>query len=232
MNEKSINTQYFLYILFYIGLLLISGLIPLLGFITIFLLPIPIVLLLLQYNRSLFSLAVALLIIVSIVIFPVLSIPNSLIAIVSGIMLGFSMKKKQHPYETWSKGTLGFLLGLVGVYLFVEAVLGVSIRESYLNAMDDSIEMTEQMIQVIGMQQLSAENLNLLREQMAGFLQLLPVVLVVISMILAIITQWLCYKWMNRKLLEKYLFPPFRNFQLPKLILWIYFLTLIFSFFI
>lgn len=212
-------------------LLLICGLIPLMQMILIFLLPIPVVLLVLQYNRNLLSLSIGVIIIFSIIVFPVLSIPNSMIAVLSGLLIGFSMKKQQHPYETWSKGTMGYLLGLVGVYVFIEAALGISIKDSFTNAMDDSIQMTEQIIQMIGIPQLSADDLNLIREQMLAFLQLLPVVMVAISMVLAIITQWLCYKWVNKTNEEKLSFPPFREFQLPKLILWIYFLTLIFSLF-
>ncbi|MFC4402345.1 DUF2232 domain-containing protein [Gracilibacillus xinjiangensis] len=231
MNEKTLNRKYFLYILLYIGILLVTVFVPFLQLLTIMLLPIPVVLLLLRYHRSLFLLAIGIVTLFSFIVFPVLSLPNSLIAILGGTMIGFSMKKRQHPYETWSKGTMGFLLGLVGVYAYVEAVLGISIREVYTNTMDESLQMTEQIIQMLGVSQLSAEDLNLIREQMLAFLQLLPVVLVVVSMVIAIITQWLCYKWINHNKEEKYSFPPFRKFQLPKLVLWIYFLTLIFSLF-
>src|SRR5699024_3765617 len=71
-----------------------------------------------------------------------------------------------------------------------------------------------------------------LENDLMRFLQLTPVILVVISMTLSIISQWLSYKWMNKRNKVDLYFPPFRSFQLPKIMLWIYFIALLATFFV
>ncbi len=196
---------------------------------TIMLMPIPIILLMLHGERVLFYVTVMVLFFLSFIIYPAVSIPITFLALISGIMIGFSIQKKQHPYETWLKGTAGYLFGLVGAYAFIEIVLQYSIADSYKEMMNESLNRTRELFETVGMIQLSIEDFELIREQMLGVLQLIPFILVVISMVLALITQWLTYKWLNRTAEKKYVFPAFRNFQLPKLILWIYFITLMLS---
>jgi uncharacterized protein YybS (DUF2232 family) len=229
MNQKQWKTSYFLYLGSYLLLLLMAAFVPLFSLLAVFFLPIPIVLLYVHFRGTHFYIGSLIIIVVSVVIAPLISIPLTVIALLSGIFIANSITKKHHPYETWSKGTLGYLLGFVAVYAYIELILGVSIKEMYIDAMDDSLKMTEELMGTVGVFQFSLEEMNLIREQMMAFLQLIPIVLVAVAMCFAILTQWLTYKWLNRSAKEAYRFPPFRNFQLPKLILWIYFLTLLLS---
>ncbi|GAE93863.1 hypothetical protein JCM21714_2973 [Gracilibacillus boraciitolerans JCM 21714] len=144
-------------------------------------------------------------------------------------MIACSIVKAQHPYETWAKGTAGYALGLVLIYMYIEMIVQFSITDYLETTIDDSLQMTEDLFQSIGMGQ---QDFELVREQMMNVLQLLPVILVVVSMALAILTQWITYKIMNQWYKEQLYFPAFRKLQLPKIILWIYFLMLIISLFV
>ncbi|MGP4038992.1 YybS family protein [Gracilibacillus sp. D59] len=229
MNQQPVRKDFFIYIGVFLLLLLVTILIPVLQIVTIFLLPIPVILLMKNYAIKWTILGLLLLLTFSLFVVPVFSFPITMLALISGAMMGWSIKEDQHPYETWSKGTAGFVLGLVLIYAYIEVVLQFSIMNSLENTMDESLQMTEDLFQAVGMGQ---QDFDLIREQMMNMLQLMPVILVVASMAFAILTQWICYKVMNKVEQGSYYFPPFHSFNLPKIILWIYFLMLLVSFFV
>ncbi|SFL74353.1 Uncharacterized conserved protein YybS, DUF2232 family [Gracilibacillus orientalis] len=228
MDQQPVRKDFYIYEGIFLLLLLVTILIPFIQVVTMFLLPIPVILLMKNYTIKWTILGMLLLLSFSLFIVPVFSFPLTMLALISGAMMGWSIKQGQHPYETWAKGTAGFVLGLALIYAYIEVVLQFSIMTAFENATDDSIQMTEGIFQAVGMGQ---QNLDLIREQMMNMLQLMPVMLVVVSMGFAIVTQWVCYKVMNKVQQERYYFPPFRSFNLPKIILWLYFIMLLISFF-
>ncbi|WP_058309172.1 YybS family protein [Gracilibacillus massiliensis] len=229
MNQQPIKKDFFIYIGVFFLLILLTVLAPFLAGIFLFLLPIPIILLMKEYPLKWTALAIGIMFLFSLLVFPFLSVPLTIIAFISGGMIGWSITKQQHPYEIWAKGTAGFVLGLVFVYAYIEVVLQFSIMENFEKTIDESLKMTEGLFQSVGMGQ---QDFEIIREQMMNTLQLMPVILVVVSMALAILTQWLSFKVMNKWYKEKFYFPAFRKLQLPKIILWIYFFTLIISLFV
>src|SRR5699024_12395070 len=54
--------------------------------------------------------------------------------------------------------------------------------------------------------------------------------MVIMSIIYALITQWVSYKVINRLNRENYSFPPFKQLNFPPAIIWLYLLALIVSF--
>ncbi|UOQ83781.1 YybS family protein [Gracilibacillus salinarum] len=229
MKQQPLKKDFYINIISFLLLLLITILIPPIQIFTVFCLPIPIILLMKAYGLKRTSVVMAILLVTSMFVAPVLSFPLTALALISGGMIGWSINHGQHPYETWAKGTAGFVLGLVLIYAYIELILQVSIMSSFENTMDQSLQMTEELFQGLGA---GEQNFDLIREQMTNMLQLLPVFLVAVSMALAIITQWISYKVINKVYKQPLSFPPFRLFRLPKIILWIYFLTLIVSLFV
>ncbi|MDX8045423.1 DUF2232 domain-containing protein [Gracilibacillus sp. S3-1-1] len=223
MNQEPIKKDFFIYVASYLLLLFLTMFFPL----AMVLLPIPIVLLVKGYSVKWSAIGGLIFLIFASFVIPVFSLPVTLLAIISGGMIGWSIKQGQHPYETWAKGTTGFVLGLVLIYVYIEVVLQISIIDTFNQTMDESLQMTAELFKTVGLEQ----NLDQVREEVANLLQLLPVILAVISMVMAIITQWISYKLINKVYKEKLYFPPFRNFQLPKVILWLYFIILVISFF-
>lgn len=230
MVPKSIKIDFFLYIGLFFLLVLAAIFIPFLSGFMIFLLPLPIILVMKQYQLKWAAIAMGIMFVFSLFVFPYFSIPLTVLALISGGgMIACSIVKAQHPYETWAKGTAGYALGLVLIYMYIEMIVQFSITDYLETTIDDSLQMTEDLFQSIGMGQ---QDFELVREQMMNVLQLLPVILVVVSMALAILTQWITYKIMNQWYKEQLYFPAFRKLQLPKIILWIYFLMLIISLFV
>ncbi|WP_163538791.1 DUF2232 domain-containing protein [Gracilibacillus sp. YIM 98692] len=230
MTNQKIGKDFWLYIGGYILLLLLAIFVPLLQLIVLFLLPLPVIFLVVQYDKKLASIGLGFLVLLSLFLYPIIAFPLTFLAMISGIMIGFSLKKKQHAYETWAKGSAGYLIGFAFIYVFVETVLNFSIQDSFIQTMDESLAMTEELFLSVGIDYFSDDDLKILREQMMQMLQLLPVILVVISMVLSFFTQWLSYKWWNKFMDQSLYFPPFRQFQLPKIMLWIYLIILLLSF--
>src|SRR5699024_1040102 len=217
MDQQPIKKDYYIFIGTFLLLLLLTIFLTFLP-IMLILLPIPLVLIIQKYNKNWIILAIAIMGILSFFLFPVLTIPLTVIALISGTIIGFSIKWKHHPYETWANGTVGYVLGIAIVYAYVELVLGISVMDSLTGTIDESIAMTESLFEAVGMQ--SQIDLAALENDLMLFLQLTPVILVVISMTLSIISQWLSYKWMNKKDEADLYFPVFRSFKLPKIMLW------------
>lgn len=228
MDQQPVRKDFLIYVGSFLLLLFITILIPFIQMITLVLLPIPVILLMKNYPIKWTILGMLVLLTFSLFVVPVFSFPLTLLALISGAMIGWSIKQDQHPYETWAKGTAGFVLGLTLIYAYIEVVLQFSIMNAFENTVDESIQMTEDLFQAIGMGQ---QEFGVIRQEMMNMLQLLPVILVVVSMGFAILTQWICYKVINKVQQEHYQFPPFRSFNLPKVMLWIYFVMLLISFF-
>src|SRR5699024_2336618 len=72
--------------------------------------------------------------------------------------------------------------------------------------------------------------LEIIEERMRQFPDLLPSTMVIMSIIYALITQWVSYKVINRLNRENYSFPPFKHLNFPPAIIWLYLLALIVSF--
>ncbi|QGH36855.1 DUF2232 domain-containing protein [Gracilibacillus salitolerans] len=227
MDQQPVRKDFYIYLGIFLLLLLVTILIPFLQVVTLFLLPIPVILLMKNYPIKWAIVGILILLSFSLFVVPVFSFPITLLALLSGVLIGWSIKQEQHPYETWAKGTAGFVLGLTLIYAYIEVVLQFSIMDAFESAMDDSLQMTEDLFQAIGMGQ---QDFDLIREELMNMLQLMPVILVVVSMAFAIVTQWVCYKVINKVQQESYYFPPFRSFNLPKIFLWIYFFMLLISF--
>lgn len=226
--RQSIDKTFIYYLLAYVGLLLVS-LLPMLHFITVFLLPIPIIVWWKKWETKWAVVGISLIMLLSLIIFP--AFPISLMAVLSGSFIGYAWKKNRHPYEIWANGTAGLFLSMVAIYAYLELLLPVSLTEMMTNTIEESLQMTQKLMEGLGVASLSPEEMLTLKEQMLSLLQLIPVAMVVVSMIIALGVQWLSYKWLNREAGNSYHFPPFKDFQLPKIVLWIYFIVLILSLF-
>ncbi len=219
-----------MYLGIFLVLLLVSIFLPL-QVIMVFLLPIPVVLLVKNYPIPHFMIAMLALLAVSFLVQPALSIPLTMLALLSGGTIGWALKKERHPYEIWANGTVGFVLGFLAIYLFIELVLNISLLDTFMDSVDESMEMTENLLGALGAEE---QNFELIQQQLNNLIQLFPVALVLLSMIYAFITEWFTFKWLNRgnRIENQYTFPMFRHFRFPKAIVWAYFILLLFTLFV
>lgn len=217
----------------FVALLLLTMYIPSFELVTLFILPIPVALYGYRYGWKVSAL-LGLIILLSISFFAfyffVISLPLALIAILAGAFIGESIKSQRHPYETWSRGTIGFALGFLVLILIVELLSDVSIATEYQLMIKESLDSTQLLLERAGID-LTEGDISAIERQMMVLLDLIPSILIIVSMIFGFITQWLTHKVLNKSDSKQLSFPAFRLFQLPKTVLWIYFIVIILSWF-
>lgn len=230
MNQSKKITDGALLTAIYIVLLLIIIFIPFVITFGIFLLPVPFVIYAARHGwkPALIMLLVAILL--SFIFATVISLPVPLLVGIGGILLGGAIHRDLKPYEVWAQGALGFIIGMVLVLLTLQFVANFNIYQEMDVAIEDSIAMTREIFGQMGLDTETEEQLEQFENQMYAFKDLLPSSIAIASIFLAFISQWISYKVINRMENKKLSFPPFKNFNLPVSLIWIYFFALILSF--
>lgn len=217
----------------FIALLLFTLFIPGIEIISLVILPIPIAVYSYRHNwKAALILSAVIFFSISILAFYffIMSLPLALIAILAGILIGEALKSGRHPYEVWGRGAIGFALGYLVLLFVLDLITNQSLMVEYQLIIKESMDSTHSLFTQAGME-LSEENIKLIEDQMIALLDLIPAILVIISMIYSFIAQWLTHKVLNKWDQTKFVFPQFRSFRLPRLILWLYLLTIIISWF-
>lgn len=234
--EKQANNQIkdgFILGALLIVILLITLYVPVIGYISLFFLPIPIAIYGYRYGwikSTLLGIIILFSISVFALYFFVMSLPIALVAMLAGVFIGEALKSKRHPYEVWGRGTIGYAIGFLILLLIIQLLSDQSLITEYQLIIKESLDSAQIFIEQVGIT-LSADDLRAIEKDMLMVLELIPAILIVISMLYSIITQWLTHKVLNRLDQTNLAFPKFRSFQLPKVTLWIYFFVVILSWF-
>lgn len=231
MNQSKILTYGALLTAIYIVLLLVTVFVPLIELITMFLLPIPFIIFAYKYDWKPSMIMLAAAIILSVIFATLFSIPVTVLMGLGGILIGSAMHKKLSAYETWARGTFGFIIGILFGFLTSQLLFGVNSIEQIDMMIDDSLKTTTALMNQLGMGTQSEDQMAVVKEQLGMLKVLIPVGVVMIGIMLAFVSQWAGYKVINRIEKKKFAFPPFRNLRFPVSIVWIYFFALIISLF-
>lgn len=231
MNESKKMTDGALLTAVYIGLLLIATFVPVISLFATFLLPIPFIIYASKYNWKPSLLMVAVAILLTVFFATLFSLPMTVLMALGGVMIGSGIYNGLTPYETWGRGALGFALGLLFIFLISQLAFDVNWSEEFDQIVDQSMEMSQDVIEQFGLGGGTEEQLAAVETQIEMLKNLLPVGIAFVAMLLSVISQWISYKVLNRLEKRKLHFPPFRMLQFPVSLVWIYFFTLILTFF-
>ncbi|TRM11030.1 DUF2232 domain-containing protein [Lentibacillus cibarius] len=230
MNQSKQLTDGALLTAVFIILMLISAFVPVISIAAVFLLPVPFVLFASRYDWKP-SIVMLLAAIGLSVIFT--SIYSALIPVlmgIGGIMIGRGIYRKYTAYETLASGTIGFVAGLVALFLFSQVFLQVNLINEMDEMLQESLEMSQNVMGDFGLAGQTEEQMQLVKEQLDMLIQLIPVWVALIGLLMAFISQWVSYKIIGRLENRSLHFPPFRTFRLPVSLIWIYLFALIISF--
>lgn len=228
MNQSKKITDGALLIAIYIALLLIVVFVPFTVLIGLFILPIPFIVYTVRYGfkPSLIMFFVAL--VLSLIFATAVSLPTTLLSGIVGIVIGSAIHRGLTAYETWAQGTLGYIVGIVSIVLILQLLMDINLYEQFDVMLNDSINMTKTIIDQFGLSGPEVQTqMEMFEEQINTFKDLIPSSIAIISIIFAFITQWFSYKLMNRVERKQLAFPPFKRFNFPVSIIWIYFIALI-----
>lgn len=214
----------------FIGLQLLTVFIPSSELLILFILPIPIAIYGYRYGWK----ASSILSIIILLVFSILSyylfIVLTLMTALTGILIGESIRAKLHHYETWGRATVGFVLGFLVLFIVLELISPNGLVTEYQLVMRESLDSAQSLFNQAGIE-MNVENTRLIEQQMMNALNLLPAIIIIASMLYGFISQWLVYKSLNKWDKKKMRFPIFRTFNLPRVVLWIYFVITIVSWF-
>ncbi|SHF97110.1 YybS family protein [Ornithinibacillus halophilus] len=232
MNQSKKLTDGALLVAIYMVILLLALLIPFIFPVFVFLLPVPFIIYAAKYDWKPALIMFLAVTILSVLIASILFLPTSFVMGIGGIMIGAAIKRKLTAYETWARGTVGFVFGLVIAFLIMLVVFDINITEQYSTVVQDSMQMSQGLLEQFGAPEDVEEQLVIMEEQFLMLPNLLPVGFVISGLLMALVSQWLSYKLLNRIEQRKLRFPKFHELRFPVSIIWIYFLALIVSLFI
>ncbi|WP_067727785.1 YybS family protein [Oceanobacillus damuensis] len=230
MNQSRKMTDGALLLAIFMVILLVTIFVPVLSVFSMFFLPVPFVLFASRhgFKPSLVMFAVSLVLATMFATF--FSLPLALLMGLGGITVGSAIYKEYSPYETWARGTFGFVIGLLFVFVSSQMIFSVNWVDELEVMVTDSLEMSSSLMESFGVAEQSEEFEALIQLQVQTMIDLLPVGLALSALVLAFLSQWISYKFINRLEKKELRFSPFRNLRFPPSILWIYFFALIFSF--
>ncbi|WP_010648880.1 YybS family protein [Oceanobacillus massiliensis] len=230
MNQSRKMTDGALLLAIFMVLVFITVFVPVLSIFGMFVLPVPFVLYASRYGfkPSLLMLAVAL--VLTVILTTFFTLPLAVLMGIGGIAIGGAIRKGLSPYETWARGTLGFIAGLLFVFVFSQIVLSMNWVEEFKVMLSDSLEMSMSVMEQFGAAEQTEEMEEMLQLQVETIIDLLPVGFALSAIILAFLSQWISYKFINRLEKKQLYFPAFRNLRFPTSIIWVYFFALFFSF--
>lgn len=227
MNQSKKMTDGALLTVIFIILMLVTIFVPGALLITIFILPLPFIIYAHRYDwkPSLIMFGVTLLFALFYV--SVISLPLTILVGLGGIMIGAGIKGELSAYETLGRGTLGFIAGLLFIFIFSQVVFQVNLANEIDIMMNESLEMSQGILVDLGFPEITEADLALITDRLSMVKDLIPVGIAILSVILAFISQWLSYKLLNRIEKKELYFPIFRELKFPVAIVWVYFIALI-----
>lgn len=230
MNSKKLTDGAMLTAL-YIVLLFIALFVPIISFVAMIVLPVPVIIYASRYNWKATTIMVGSILILSILFTTFVSLPVTIMTCLGGVMIGTAIHNHLSAYETWARGTIGFVAGLLVTFVFSQVVFDVNWIDELNTMLTESMQTSQDIMNQFGLAQLTEEEMKVVNEQLSMITNLLPVGLVIVGLIFAFISQWAAYKVINRLYQKRLGFPPFRTLRFPVALIWIYFLSLIVTFF-
>ncbi|GAB3053885.1 YybS family protein [Virgibacillus ainsalahensis] len=211
-------------------LLLISAFVPVLNIFSMLLLPVPFIIYAARYDWKPTLLMFAVATIITLALATVFSLPLAVLMGLGGLMIGSAIHQNASAYETWARGTFGFIIGLLFAFVFTQFIFQVNWIAELERLFTESMQMSTELLKQFGAAGQAGEIQEIMQEYVSYLTELFPVMLAISAIVLAFISQWIAYKLINRIEKRNLYFPPFRKLQFPTALIWIYLAALIFSF--
>lgn len=200
--------------------------IPALWVISVWLLPMPLLIYTLRFGPKPGALVLAVSIFVSLLIGFPFSIPLVLLFAVGGYVVGFSYYQKRSAFQTLFAGSLSYIFTLWLLFVGSILILDVHPFEVLASGMEESVASAEQILTSLG-QETNEEQLNMYRELIDFIPQIAPLIMIVTGAGYAFLTQAFAHPILRRLVDGQYRFPPIRLWSLPRVFLWYYLIGII-----
>lgn len=208
------------------ALLLITVFIPIVGAIVNLVLPLPFIIFSYKNSPKLIAAFVSAAIFISFIVGSLMGLGFMLIYGFAGVLIGYLLQKGKSRIFILIASSLTILAGLVIMYAVVVAFMKIDIIHELTVALNESVKSSEEMLKAMGRE----DQIERLKEQNALILKqivtLAPSALIMASIMLTFIIQWLCFPIAKRFGVSVQPWGHFRNLALPKSLLWYYLIAL------
>jgi uncharacterized protein YybS (DUF2232 family) len=229
LRKTHIITEAAIQLALFAVLFLVSLYVPLLGMVATLFLSLPFTIFTMRHGYAYALLLLVASLIISTLIGSLLSLPVALMFGTAGIVIGGMLAKNKSRYMILLTSALIFLMNIVIDYIISVKFLQMDIIQETLSAFRQSFETAMQIMK--GMGQTPTKQLQ---EQFEQGLELIkyvtPTLFVIAAFLLAYVTMAVSIPILKRLKLPVGTWPPFRDFTLPKSLLWCYLLVLVISF--
>ncbi|PEA56567.1 hypothetical protein CON64_01225 [Bacillus pseudomycoides] len=221
MKPTRLITEGAVLLALYAVLLLASLYMPVLGAIVIFALPLPFLIFSIRYQLSSACMLLGAAILVTLIVSSPLSIANTLMFGITGIILGHMYKKKKSIIEILLVGTLVYLVSFVVLYIVSVQFFNIDIVKQMQDMFKQSMEQSEKFMKMAGAS-VNEGQLAELKKAVNTIGMLLPTVLAMASLFSSWITILIANRVLKRLKYTAVSWPKFRDIQIPKSIVWLY----------
>ncbi|WP_409290860.1 YybS family protein [Peribacillus sp. SCS-37] len=211
-------------------LVFLSIQLPVLGTLLLFILPLPFILVAGKHSLGWALGVLAAGTLVSSIIGTLLFAPVALLFGGTGVVIGYHIRKGSSFGTIYISSVLTFLIGFTGLFVFSIVFLEQNVLEATVEMFKDSLKQSSQLLEGLG--QNPDEAMKRLNDSLDMLMVLAPSLFVVTSMVMVILILLAVTPIIKRLGRIGIKWPPIRNLQLPKSILWYYLIVLILSFFI
>jgi uncharacterized protein YybS (DUF2232 family) len=208
------------------ALLLITIYVPIVGAIVNLVLPLPFIIFSYKNSLKLIAAFVLAAIFISFIAGSLMGLGIMLIYGSAGVVIGYLLQKGKSRTFILIASSLTIMAGLVIMYAVVVAFMKIDIIHELTVALNESVKSSEEMLKAMGRE----DQIERIKEQNALILKqiatLAPSALIMSSIVLTFIIQWLCFPIAKRFGVNVQPWGHFRNLALPKSLLWYYLISL------
>lgn len=213
---------------FFLILTVIALWVPVLGLASFFFLSIPFVYFTFKYElKAGISLALIAFSILFILL-GTLSLPIGLLFLPSGVIIGELYRRKKEAFAVLLGGALSYVVAIVLIFIGSITLLNIDPIAEMQDVMLESVEMTEQMMPVLG--DADGEALQSIFDFVESLSVIAPSLMVMIGVVVAFLVQLIAAFFLRKKGGNISRFPAFREWGFPKAFIWYYLITYIFLF--
>lgn len=138
----------------------------------------------------------------------------------SGLVIGYLIRKGSQAFSVLIGGSLAYVFNLVFIYILSTAILDINFAETINDMIEGSIQTVNQLTQMSG--GIDEEQLEMLYGMADVILYSMPTALTLSGVTIAFLTIILANKILKIRKDQYSAFPPFREWNFPQSLLWIY----------
>ncbi|RFU62493.1 YybS family protein [Peribacillus glennii] len=212
-------------------LLLLTVYFPLLGLPLFFFLPVPFILTAIKHDLG-WSIGFLLVACgLSALFGTITAIPMALVTGATGVTIGALIRRNKPAYLVYVGAVLILIIGIVALYGAAAWFFDVDFIGDFISMLRDSVGKSLDMMTAMG-QEVPEDFTKGINDWVDMLNTLLPALLVATSMVMAALIVLASNPFVKRFSEKKVSWPPLRELQLPKSLLWYYLITMVAGFFL